>query len=427
MKRIKKLISLASAAAVTASLFAGLSVSAQDAATGYSYNPDTGVATWDFTAENASRTAATNGLSWGNRLGFDIDAGIKCNQAWVGDNYDRYIKFTPSSSGTITVNAGLMANTVFITQTATDDQNKYAEPDENGIITATLKPDTDYYIRSTANEKSDWWSVKSITYEADEKYYTKSGNTSTWDFTAFGLTRENVTANYNGLKVNHNNSDTCTVSTESGVYVDEVWCGVSGHVTYNRSIEYTPTADGTVTVYTNQGVSIYKDNCVPADENNINVTPGEGCATAELKAGIKYYIEFDAAWTVSKVEFTEKTETEEPEEPTESEKPTANLTDAEWTVDNLGGYEADSTDTNKLNAPDGTEVYGYKATFSGPVGDSTSYTKVTATVKKKDGGENDIKTQEKTIGGLTLNGNDVVFYIISNAELDMENSSIVLE
>lgn len=432
MKKIKKLISLASAAAVTASLFAGLSASAEGTGTGYSYDPDTGIATWDFTATDASTTAATNGLSWGNSVSISVENGIQWNNGWVGDNYRRYIQFTPSSSGTITVNGGINADKLFITLNAKDDQHKYAVPDGSGVITAELNEATTYYIRSEGGANTDQRSVKSITYDADKKYYTESGNTSTWDFTAFGLTVDNVTTKHNGLQVhyysNGSNPDTCTVSPESGVHVNAIWCGVSDDgVTYNRSIEYKPTVNGEVKIYTDQGVSIYKNNCVPTDENKIAVTKGEGYATAELKAGIKYYIEFDAAWTVSKVEFTEKTETEEPEEPTESEKPTANLTDAEWTVDNLGGYEADSTDTNKLNAPDGTEVYGYKATFSGS-GDNTSYKKVTATVKKKDGSDTDIKTQYKEIsGGITLNGGGVVFYIISNAELDMDNSSIVLE
>lgn len=424
MKRIKKLISLASAAAVTVSLFAGLSVSAQDAATGYSYNPDTGVATWDFTAENASTTAATNGLSWGWRLNCS-ETGIGCEGGWVGNNYPRYIMFTPSSSGTITVTPGENPESVFITKEKESYDNKLEQAQQSGdgyIITCNLEADTTYYIRSTVSDHVNW-SVKSITYEADEKYYTESGNTSTWDFTAFGLTVDNVTTKYNGLMVHSYGAD-CTVSPSSGVSVDEFWCGNQ----YNRSIEYTPTMDGTVKVYANRNVIIYKNAYAPADENKINVTPGEGCATAELKANTTYYIEFDNEWTVSKVEFTEKTETEEPDEPTEPEKPTAVLTDAEWTVEDGSdiGYTVDSA-KNNLTAPDGTVVYGYSASFKGLAGDSTSYTKVTATVKKKDGGENDIKTQEKSMEGLTLNGGEAVFYIISNAELDASASTIVLE
>lgn len=174
------------------------------------------------------------------------------------------------------------------------------------------------------------------------------------------------------------------------------WCGVSGNVTYNCSIQYTPTADGTVKVYTNQGVCIYEGNCVPAedDANKITVTQNTGYAMAELEAGITCFIEFDAAWTVSKVEFTEKIETEEPE------KPTADLTDVAWTVEDGSdiGYTVDSANKNKVTASDGTEVYGYKASFSDFDGDSTSYTKVTVTVKKKDGDENDVQTQEKYRG-----------------------------
>lgn len=423
MKKIKKLISLASAAAVTVSLFAGLSVSAQDAATGYSYNPDTGVATWDFTAENASTTAATNGLSWGWRLNCS-ETGIGCEGGWVGNNYPRYIMFTPSSSGTITVTPGENPESVFITKEQESYDNKLEQAQQSGdgyIITCNLKADTTYYIRSTVSDRVNW-SVKSITYEADEKYYTESGNTSTWDFTAFGLTVDNVTTKHNGLQVhyysNGSNPDTCTVSPESGVYVSQCWCGDS----YNRSIEYTPTVDGTVKVYANRNVIIYKNAYAPADENKINVTQGEGYATAELEADTTYFIEFDNAWTVSKVEFTKKTETEEPEEPTEPEKPTADLEDAEWTVDNLEGYEADSNDKNKLIAPDDTEVFGYKASFDSLSG---SYTTVKATVKKADSSET--KEQEKNISELTMNGGGVVFYIISNAELDTTGSSIVLE
>ena len=111
----------------------------------------------------------------------------------------------------------------------------------------------------------------------------------------------------------------------------------------------------------------------------------------------------------------------EPDPEPEPTQPTADLETANWSVEGSDtGYDVNQ---NKLTV-DGEDVFGYKATFS-DLG-STTYTTVKATVKKAD--SNETKEQTKNIsGGITLNDGGVVFYIISNAELDTTGSSIVLE
>ena len=111
----------------------------------------------------------------------------------------------------------------------------------------------------------------------------------------------------------------------------------------------------------------------------------------------------------------------DPDEP-EPEQPKATLAEAAWAVTGAdAGYTVDGTNNNELKTDDET-VYGYKAEFDGL--DNTTYTTVKATFKRT--GSNDIIEQTKTITKVTSNGG-AVFYIISNAELDMTNSSIVLE
>lgn len=127
-------------------------------------------------------------------------------------------------------------------------------------------------------------------------------------------------------------------------------------------------------------------------------------------SGVQYYCDFIAIAGISASE----------PEPTQ---PIADLEEANWRIEGSDtGYEVDNEKQNKLTV-DGEEVFGYKATFSN-LGSKT-YTTVKATVKKAN--SNETQEQTKNIPELTMNGNGVVFYIISNAELDTTGSSIVLE
>lgn len=113
----------------------------------------------------------------------------------------------------------------------------------------------------------------------------------------------------------------------------------------------------------------------------------------------------------------------------EPTSPSASLEPAEWTVNGSDtGYTVDSENKNQLTA-DGETVYGYKATLTihtgGSDGENRTYTTATATVKKAGGSDADTKTKTNNI--TNISGGEVVFYIISNAELDAAGSSIVLE
>ena len=103
------------------------------------------------------------------------------------------------------------------------------------------------------------------------------------------------------------------------------------------------------------------------------------------------------------------------------EKATATLETAEWTTTD-DKYTVDNENSNELTAPDGTTVYGYKAAFN-DLGNVT-YTKAEANVTNAE--TEATMSQEKDIAGITTEGG-VVFYIISNAELDTDASTIVLE
>lgn len=165
-------------------------------------------------------------------------------------------------------------------------------------------------------------------------------------------------------------------------------------------------------------LSIYTTPEIKLEQGLYKVTLSPGEAPDNYEPGGEnetkyYYCDFIAIAGIS---------ASEPEPEPEPTQPTAELETANWSVEGSNtGYDVNQ---NKLTV-DGETVFGYKATFSN-LG-STTYTTVKATVKKAGGNETDIQTQEKKIPELTLNDGGVVFYIISNAELDTTGSSIVLE
>ena|GEM_PF-7066015 len=98
--------------------------------------------------------------------------------------------------------------------------------------------------------------------------------------------------------------------------------------------------------------------------------------------------------------------------------PSANLEKAAWTADAATGYEASG---NVLTDAKGNSVYGYKATLDG---NGYSYDTVKAFVTTLKGSTAE-KTYDDTTFSATASG--VVFYVISNVELDTDASRVYCE